>query len=316
MIITRSPDVQKLIRLAKRVAGSNAPVLISGESGTGKELFAKLIHDTSPRNGRPFVRVNCAALPGSLVESELFGHEKGSFTDAVTQRIGRFEQADHGTLFLDEIGELPIVTQPKLLRVLESQEFERVGNSVPIRHDARIVAASNRDLEKEIQAGQFRLDLYHRVGVIPIHIPPLRERTEDIPLLAEHFFKQHRSKCNETLQGFTESAMSMLARHSWPGNVRELRNVIQRSCVLCEQPWIDATDIELQHQSGEIVNQAIPHRWLETPLATTEREIIVAALDKYKNQQVVAAKLAISTRTLTNKLRRYREETLSVARAA
>lgn len=304
VIVTKSEAIRGLIRMAHRVARSSAPVLLVGESGTGKELFAQLIHDASVRSDQRLVRVNCAALASNLVESELFGHEKGSFTDAVERRVGRFEHAGDGTLFLDEISEVPLATQAKLLRVLESNEFERVGSSIPIQHDVRIVAACNRDLEAEIQHQRFRADLYHRLNVICLRIPPLRDRREDIEPLAAHFLQLFKPESSLSIDGFTDAAMRVMNDYAWPGNVRELRNVVHRACVLADTREIDEIDLQLPSHCGS--EAAVPLNWLERPLEETERQIILAALSRDESQQVVAKKLGISPRTLTNKLQRYR----------
>ena len=306
MIVTQSEAIRELVRIAHRVAKSSAPVLLLGESGTGKELFAQLIHDASDRSDRPNVRVNCAALSANLIESELFGHEKGSFTDAVDQRVGRFECAAGGTLFLDEIGEVPLGTQAKLLRVLESNEFERVGSSVSVRHDVRVVAASNRDLQREIRDERFRLDLFHRLNVICLEIPALRERPEDIELLTRHFLKAFQNENPNPVQDVSAKALDAMREYAWPGNVRELRNVIHRACILCEKREVDVEDLKLPLGTPSCATEPVPARWLSVPLDETERQIILAALAKERSQQVVASKLGISPRTLTNKLKRYR----------
>ena len=309
MIVTQSAKIRALIKLAQRVGASTAPVLLTGESGTGKELFAQLIHDSSARREKLLVRVNCAALPKQLIESELFGHERGSFTDAVANRKGRFELADQGSLLLDEISEVPLSTQAKLLRVLESNEFERVGSSESIRHDVRIIAASNQDLNEQIKCSLFRLDLYHRINVVQLRIPPLRERREDVPVLAMHFLERFKHESVIELRGFTSKAMQALANHPWPGNVRELRNVIHRACILSDSSLIDESYLELPlaEDRGPQTLATVPEHWLQTDLADVEREIILAAIDKYGNRQIVADKLGVSPRTLTNKIRRYRE---------
>ncbi len=285
-----------------------APVLVTGESGTGKELFSQLIHDASSRSAGPMIRVNCAALSETLIESELFGHERGSFTDAVAARQGRFELATDGTLLLDEISEIPIKTQAKLLRVLESDQFERVGGSKPIQQNARIVAASNRELAQQIKEGGFRLDLYHRINVVQIAIPALRDRCEDIPVLAMHFVERFRNENSIHIEGFEPAAMKRLASHCWPGNVRELRNVVHRACILCDSPLIGEEFIDFSQELTEPDKPSnLPEHWLHTDLADVEKEIIVAALNKYGNQRIVAEKLGVSPRTLTNKIRQYRE---------
>jgi DNA-binding NtrC family response regulator len=309
MIITQSANMRDLIRFAEKAAASTAPVLLTGESGTGKELFAQLIHQASRRRDRRMVSLNCAALPENLLESELFGHEKGAFSGAISTRIGRFERADGGTLLLDEVSEIPVAAQAKLLRVLESKQFERVGTCEPIAHDVRVVAASNRDLEQEIDQGRFRLDLFHRLNVIEIRIPPLRERDGDIPVLATHFVEQFRQENEVPIEGFDAEAMRVLTRYDWPGNVRQLRNVIHRACVVAEHPRITVDDLGLPevHAAHESQREPLPEHWLHTHLEEVERQIIVAALNKFGNRRVVAEKLGVSPRTLTNKLRRYRD---------
>jgi len=214
------------------VAATSSTVLIGGETGTGKELVARAIHQRSRRRQGLFVAVNCAALPATLVESELFGHEKGSFTGAMARRVGRFEQADGGTLFLDEVGELPLETQAKMLRVLQSGEFERVGGGRPLKTDVRIIAASNRDLEQAVRAGRFRDDLYHRLAIFPIHLPPLRERREDIPLLAAYLVTRKARRLGRKMNPLSSAVLDRLARYDWPGNVRELENVLERAIIL------------------------------------------------------------------------------------
>jgi DNA-binding NtrC family response regulator len=314
VIITQSKAIQDLIRLAKRVAKSNAPVLLTGESGTGKELFSRLIHDSSSRGANPYVTVNCASLPKNLIESELFGHERGSFTDAVSKRVGRFEAAQHGTLLLDEISEMPNSLQAKLLRVLEAGTYERVGSSETLTHDVRIVAASNRDLRSEVKDGAFRLDLYHRINIIELKIPPLRERREDVPLLAMHFVEKFRNETEQKIRGLDNEAMQALADYPWPGNVRELRNVIHRACILADSEILtrDAMRLDDEELSNGTVDEnyqpgSVPEEWLTMELADIEREVILAAIDKFGNQRIVAQKLGVSPRTLTNKIRQYRE---------
>jgi DNA-binding NtrC family response regulator len=308
-LISQSSKIRVLTKLSTRVANSSASVLLTGESGTGKELFAQLIHHASQRSKNPFVRVNCAALPESLIESELFGHEKGSFTDAAQARIGRFELAHGGTLLLDEVTEIPLSTQAKLLRVLEENEFERVGSNESIQADVRVIATSNRNLLREVDSGNFRLDLYHRLNVVQIEIPSLRERLIDVPLLAMHFVNRFQNENELRIQGFTAAAMQELSQHDWPGNVRELRNLVHRACILTTRPLIDVDCLDaLKTQSAQRETASMPEQWLQTKLADIEKQIIIAALQKYGNKRVVAEKLGVSTRTLTNKLRIYREE--------
>lgn len=329
MIITQSPKIKQLIRFAQRAARSSAPILLTGESGTGKELFAQLIHQSSPRSQKQMVTVNCAALPENLLESELFGHEKGAFSGAVSSREGRFEVARDGTLMLDEVSEIPVASQAKLLRVLESKRFERVGNSTPIDHDVRIISASNRDLSQEIEDGNFRLDLFHRINVIEIIIPPLRERIGDIPLLAMHFVERFRCEGEVVVDGFDSTAMKALAHYSWPGNVRELRNVVHRACVLSEKPRISVEILGLTDKADDPSDdrpadpvrnpnsqESLPEHWLHTHLDEVERQIITEALNRFGNRRVVAEKLGVSQRTLTNKLKRYRETKSDSKKAA
>ena len=231
-IIGRSPAFQRVIRLVESVAATDAVVLIRGETGTGKELIAGLIHRLSARRGAPFVKFNCTAIPAGLLESELFGHERGAFTGAIARRVGRFELADKGTLLLDEMGDLPLELQPKLLRVLEEQEFERIGSTQTLRTDVRVVAATNRPLEELLEAGAFRADLFYRLNVFPINVPPLRERREDIPPLVRHFVVHHARSLGRRIDSIAPDVMEQLVQHPWPGNVRELQHVVQRAVIL------------------------------------------------------------------------------------
>ena len=231
-IIGRSPAFQRVLRLVESVAATDAAVLIRGETGTGKELIAGLIHRLSGRHGGPFVRFNCTAIPAGLLESELFGHERGAFTGAIARRVGRFELAHKGTLLLDETGDLPLELQPKLLRVLEEQEFERIGSTQTLRTDVRVVAATNRPLEELVEAGAFRADRFYRLNVFPIDVPPLRERPEDIPLLVRHFVVHHARNLGRRIDSIAPDVMEQLVQHPWPGNVRELQHVVQRAVIL------------------------------------------------------------------------------------
>jgi len=231
-IIGKSTALRRVLRQVETVAPTDATVLIYGETGTGKELIARAIHNLSPRRPQAFVKLNCAAIPTGLVESELFGHERGAFTGAITQRIGRFELANHGTVFLDEIADLPLDLQPKLLRVLQEREFERLGNSRTLRSDARLIAATNGDLAAMVDAQRFRVDLFYRLNVFPIHLPPLRERVEDIPLLVRHFVQHFARRMNRTIETISSDTMESLVRYQWPGNIRELENVIERAVIL------------------------------------------------------------------------------------
>ena len=249
-IVGDHAEMRKVTQLIHQVAGTKATVLIKGESGTGKELVARAIHYESDRSSKPFVVINCAAIPSSLLESELFGHEKGAFTGAVKAKRGRLELADRGTLFLDEIGEMPRELQVKILRVLEEQKFQRVGGTQDIEVDNRIIAATNRDLKQAVETGAFRDDLYYRLNVFTIPIPPLRERKEDIPLLVEHFLAKHREALKKKVGGVSESALRRLMNYSWPGNVRELENALVRALVLCHSDCLEMEDLP-EELSGE-----------------------------------------------------------------
>jgi formate hydrogenlyase transcriptional activator len=242
-IIGESRALRSLLQEIRQVAVTDSTVLLLGETGTGKELIARAIHQLSTRKDRPLVKVNCGAIAPGLVESELFGHERGAFTGALQRRIGRFELADNGTLFLDEIGELPPESQTRLLRVLQEQEFERVGGSQPIRVNVRLVAATNRDLEAEVAAGRFRADLFYRLNVFPARVPPLRERREDIPHLVNHFVAVQRRRLGKTIEGVSREGMERLQRYSWPGNIRELQNVLERACVLAGGPVLSMDEV-------------------------------------------------------------------------
>ena len=231
-IISRSEAMKKILGKVEQVASTDATVLILGESGTGKELVARAVHNLSERRERPLVKVNCAALPANLIESELFGHEKGAFTGALSRKIGRFELADGGTIFLDEIGELPLELQTKLLRVLQEGEFERLGNPQTIHANVRVIAATNRNLEKAIEKNEFREDLYYRLNVFPVSIPPLRDRKEDIPLLVNHFIKKYNVKTAKKVETISQEIIQALQEYYWPGNVRELENVIERAVII------------------------------------------------------------------------------------
>ena len=250
-LIGSSPSFMALLESVTTVAPTNCAVLIRGETGTGKEVIARAIHDASPRRQQRFVAINCAAIPAALLESELFGHERGAFTGAVTQRIGRFQAADRGTLFLDEIGELPIELQPKLLRALQEHEFERVGSSQTTRVDVRIVAATNQDLWRMVKEHNFRADLYYRLNVFPITVPPLRERMQDIRLLVAHFLRIFAEHQGKSIEHIPEDVMTAIENYSWPGNIRELQNFIERSVVLTR-------GTELQARVAELTSQKLP----------------------------------------------------------
>ena len=248
-MIAKSPLILEKLEIIERVAKTDSSVLLLGESGAGKEIFAEQIHLKSPRSKKPFVRVNCAALPEGLLESELFGHVKGAFTNAISSRHGRFELADGGTIFLDEIGELPLSLQSKLLRVIQSKAFEKVGSDLTITVDVRILAATNRDIEKQVEKGEFRRDLYYRLNVLPLYIPPLRARPEDIPELAEFFLQKSMKKTQNTFEGFSVEAMDTMLAYSWPGNVRELQNCIERACIIGKGKLIEAEELFLKPSS-------------------------------------------------------------------
>jgi len=303
-IIGESGAMLDVISLVRRVAPSEATVLIRGESGTGKELIAKAIHFASPRASGPLVKVNCAALPETLLESELFGHEKGAFTGAVTSRQGRFELANGGTLFLDEIGDLPLHLQAKLLRVLQEREYEKVGSSRPVKVNVRILAASHRPLEALIKAGQLREDLYYRLNVVTILIPPLRERRSDLSLLIDHFLRRFAEKNGKTIRGLTHEARDILLRYDYPGNVRELENLIERAVVLTRDDVIGSGDLPLTVQELEIADEQGTN--LTVTVEAVERRMIRDALARTEGVQTRAAELlGISERGLRYKLVKY-----------
>jgi DNA-binding NtrC family response regulator len=309
-IVSTSHSMEEVLNLAGRVAVSNATVLLRGESGTGKELVAKAIHYNSPRSGFPLIKVNCAALPETLLESELFGHEKGAFTGATGRRIGRFEAADRGTLFLDEIGELSPSVQVKLLRVLQEHEFERVGGNETIKADVRIITATNRDIEKAIREERFREDLYYRLNVVSIVIPPLRDRKEDIPGLLDHFVKRYSEENKKQISGISAEARDLLMRYTYPGNVRELENIIERAVVLSKRGVISAADMPIPVREaagdGRVGIQALKGSLTQT-LDTVERGLILDALKDTGGVQTRAAeKLGISERVLRYKLKKYK----------
>jgi len=302
-IIGASPVMRKTLDLVSQVAPSAATVLIQGESGTGKELIAGAIHHGSPRRDRPFIKVSCAALPETLLESELFGYERGAFTGAVTRKEGRFELADGGTLFLDEIGELTPAMQAKLLRVLQEGEFERLGATRTIKVDVRLVAATNADLAARVREKRFREDLFYRLNVIAIQLPPLRERQEDIPLLAQHFLRRYAAKNAKAIAGFAEETLDVLQTYAWPGNVRELENVIERAVVLTRSPLITPADLPETLTGSE---QAARHLVISigTPLEEAEDRLIEETLRYTKGDKTLAAKLlGIATRTIYRRVK-------------
>jgi DNA-binding NtrC family response regulator len=306
-IVGDHPSMQRLLKTVERVANSRATVLVTGESGTGKELIAAAIHQASPRARGPFVAVNCAALAESLLESELFGHEKGAFTGAARQHVGRFEQASGGTLLLDEVSEIPLPLQVKLLRVLQERRFERVGGERSLEADVRIVAATNRPLRDRVAAGSFREDLFYRLAVVELEVPPLRARPSDIPLLAQHFLGRHTADAARDLVGFTEAAMALLVAHSWPGNVRELENAIERATVLCESDRIDVAQLEHLRAQGVRGDMGLLVPGLT--LAELERLAIERTLSAVGGSTAKAAELlGISQRTIQIKLKQWASE--------
>jgi DNA-binding NtrC family response regulator len=307
-IVGRSKVMQAAVQTARVVAQTRSTVLITGETGTGKELVARAIHDWSAQRGMPLVRVNCAALPETLIESELFGHVKGAFTGATGNKKGRFTLADGGTIFLDEIGLVSLAVQAKLLRVLQEREFEPVGSERPVTVDVRVIAATNRDLRKLVAEGQFQDDLYYRLNVIPIAIPPLRERPEDIPLLVEHFIRRHAVRAGKRIDGIEPDAMTVLARASWPGNVRELENTIERAVVLAPQPVIRLEDVSLM-SAPPPTRLSLPSLNLKDNLEWIERETVRTALERARGVKKDAAEtLGISQRAMSYYLSKHRIE--------
>jgi DNA-binding NtrC family response regulator len=304
-IVGRTSEMNKIFELVRTIADTRATVLLTGESGTGKELIAKAIHYNSSRREGPFIAINCPALPEGLVESELFGHEKGSFTGAIRQSRGRFELADGGTLLLDEISEISIHLQGKLLRVLQEREFERVGSGIPIQVDARVIATSNRDLKKLIQEDKFREDLFYRLSVVPIHVPPLRERKEDIPALAQHFLKKYNLENNRQIKGISPKVNELFLEYHWRGNVREMENLIERAVVTAKGNVLTPRDFPRELTFGRMRSSS-----RETEVGSTiheaERELILNTLEAQAGNRTKAAEiLGISTRTLRNKLHEY-----------
>jgi len=303
-IVGSSPALRAVLSRVARVAPADSTVLIMGETGTGKELVARAIHKRSRRSARSFVSVNCAAVPTSLIASELFGHEKGAFTGAQQRRLGRFELAEGGTIFLDEIGDLPAETQIALLRVLQEREFERVGGNHPISTDVRVIAATNRNLQAAIAEGAFRLDLFYRLSVFPIEVPPLRERNEDIPMLLEYFIQRYANRIGKTIKNVDKRALELFQAYHWPGNVRELQNVIERSVILCEgevfsvdESWLSREPLQPNPQSRRPAGKLIDR----------QKEMIEAALAESKGRVSgsggAAAKLGLPSSTLESKIK-------------
>jgi transcriptional regulator with GAF, ATPase, and Fis domain len=305
-IVGTSPALRTVLGHVSKVAPSDSTVLITGETGTGKEVVARAIHRRSPRASRPFVSVNCAAIPRDLIASELFGHEKGAFTGATQQRLGRFELANGGTIFLDEVGELPAETQIALLRVLQEHEFERVGGTRQIRADVRVIAATNRDLQAAISAGSFRSDLFYRLNVFPIEIPSLQERRADIPLLVEYFIDRYARKAGKNIKRVNKKTLELLQLYPWPGNIRELQNVIERSVILCETE-IFSIDENWLLQPSPLTPESKQQVELPRRLLVQEKDMIEAALKDTRGRvsgpRGAAVKLGIPRSTLESKIR-------------
>jgi two-component system response regulator FlrC len=308
-IVTQNKEMLRLLDLAKQVADSMAPVLIQGESGTGKEMFARYVHQKSSRRNGPFVAVNCGALPETLLESELFGHERGAFTGAVSKKLGKFELADGGTLLLDEITEMAVHLQPKLLRVLQEQEIDRVGGVQPVSVDVRVIATTNRNLQDAIANQAFRQDLFYRLNVIPLKIPTLRCRSDDIPLLAEYFVDKYNEIDGRNVKSLTKNALDRLCRLPFSGNVRELENIVERAVLLCSGDLIDEADLWLEEtvEGFSGTPSEVQQDLIAGPLKEVEKKLIFHTLDKTDGNRTHAAKLlGISVRTLRNKLNEYK----------
>ena len=307
-IIGQSPAMVKLLETVAQVASSEATVLITGESGTGKEMIAGAIHFNSPRKAGPFVKINCAAITETLLESELFGHEKGAFTGAHRKKEGRFRQAHGGSFFFDEISEMSLAMQVKLLRVLQEREITRVGGEEVIKVDVRLIAATNKDLLREIEAGRFREDLYYRLNVVNLNMPPLRERKEDVPLLAQHFKEIFAAKNHKTIKGFTPHAMDRLIKYDWPGNVRELMNAVERGVVLSGSDYLDEKDLPMIIKHGELEEEISAKNDIsaDLPLDEVEKTTILKTLESANgNKSEAARRLGITRKTLHKKLKKY-----------
>lgn len=307
-IIGRSSSMVKVLETVAQVAPSDATVLITGESGTGKEIIAGAIHHNSLRKNGPYIKINCAAITETLLESELFGHEKGAFTGAYKRKEGRFRQADGGSLFLDEISEMSTAMQAKLLRVIQEREITRVGGEEVIDVDVRVMAATNKELMEEIESGRFREDLYYRLNVVSVKIPPLRDRREDIPLLAQHFLKMFSEKNNREIKGFTPQAMDNFLKYGWPGNVRELMNAVERGVVLTQTEYLDERVLSMAAEVEEFEAEMISENGIpgDVPLDEIERVAILKALDLAEgNKSEAARRLGITRQTLLKKLKKY-----------
>ena len=309
-IVYGSPKMEEVMGLVARVAPSQATVLIRGESGTGKELMANATHYSSTRSGKPLVKVSCSAIPETLLEGELFGHEKGAFTGAIQRRIGRFEEASGGTIFLDEIGDLSPGTQVKLLRILQEKEFQRLGSNQTLKTDVRVIAATNQNLEEAMKKGLFREDLYYRLNVITIPLPPLRERREDIPLLIDYFLKKYSKVNQKSISDISKEARMLLLRHPYPGNVRELENLIERAVVLCRGEIIATQDLPFHLQEGKsevLWGTSRTQKNLPESLEEIEKDLIIKALHQHQGIQTRAAEsLGISERVLRYKIKKYK----------
>jgi two-component system response regulator HydG len=305
-IVGQSPSMVKLLNIANQAAPSEATVLITGESGTGKELIAGLIHYNSPRKEGPFVKINCAAITETLIESELFGHEKGAFTGADRTKDGRILQANGGSIFLDEVSEMPSTMQVKLLRVLQERELTRVGGDKVLSVDVRVIAATNKLLPELIASGLFREDLYYRLNVIGLDVPPLRQRQEDIPILAHHFLDMFIQKNNKDIKGFSPTFMDKLLRYDWPGNVRELMNIIERSVVLAQSQYLDEEYLSILPESQKTENNHFVQNIANKPLENIEKSAILTTLESAKgNKSETARRLGITRKTLHKKLKQY-----------
>jgi transcriptional regulator with GAF, ATPase, and Fis domain len=322
-LVGQSAEMHAIFSVIEKVADTPSTVLITGESGTGKELVAKALHEQSSRKSQPFIKINCAAIPKTLMESELFGYEKGAFTGATTSKPGRFELADGGTLFLDEIGEIPVEMQVKLLRAIQESEFERVGGLKTIKVDVRLITATNRDLEQEIQRGNFREDLFYRLNVVPLQIPPLRKRTGDIPMLVQHIIKKFNERLKKSITGVSDEALAALEAHTWPGNIRELENVLERTILFCKGDRIERADLQLASAAQEPASQSQPvpvidddeeggeisgslKEVVRAETARVERELIVKALDETGGNVTQAARLLkISRKSLQMKMKEF-----------
>ncbi|SRR5712692_1095442 len=306
-IVGKSLALRRALQQIETVSGTDSTVIIHGETGTGKELLARAVHDLSPRRSGPFVKFNCAAIPTGLLESELFGHEKGAFTGACAQRVGRFEMADGGTLFLDEVGEIALELQPKLLRVLQEREFERLGSARTLRTDTRVVAATNRDLKTMVDRGMFRPDLFYRLNVFPIRVPALRDRPEDIPLLVRHFADELSRRMSKSIYSIPSSTLSELCRYPWPGNIRELQNVVERAVILSLGPVleIDTADLKLPESPARMTEarvHALPLRSVRDAVQQSRRDEILRALreagGRVGGPEGAAARLGLKRTTL------------------